>query len=183
MNTRARPDDELLRLTREGDREAFVALHGRFAPPGYALAFRLSGNADLAADVVQDAFIALINGSQAYRFDGRLRAYFLRMIANSVFSLQRSVRAQASALSRWAPVSEPLPNGLALQSLTADAAWGALRRLSHVERVVVILRACLDLKFREIADVLAESESAAKMRYYRAIARLREALNAWEDPE
>ncbi len=183
MHTDTRDGDELLRLTRAGDREAFARLHARLVRPGYALALRLSGNADLAADVVQDAFIDLVNDSPGYRFDGRLRAYFLRMIANGVYSLQRSVRAQVAVLRRWAPVSEPSPNGLALHALTADAAWGALRELGHAERTVVILRACLDLKFREIADVLAESESTTKMRYYRAIARLRQALNAWEDSE
>jgi len=181
MSANARSDDELLKSARQGDRNAFAGLHGRLARSGYAFALRVSTNADLAADVVQEAFLELLSGAQGYRFDGRLRAYFLRMIANRLYSIHRSIRTQLAILRKPLLAPEP-PEALAVRSLTAEAAWAALRRLGHAERVVVVLRACLDLKFREIADVLLESESAVKVRYQRAIQRLRHALAGWEDP-
>jgi RNA polymerase sigma-70 factor (ECF subfamily) len=179
MESLARSDDELLQEAREGNREAFGELHARLARPAHAFAYRVCGSADLAADVVQEAFIELLNGARGYRFDGRLRPYLLRMIANSLYSFHRSLRAQTGALRPAPP--DPPPDAVALRSLTAEAAWRALRRLSHAERVVVILRACHGLRFREIADVLVESETAVKTRYHRALQRLRRMLADWGD--
>ncbi len=180
MDPRAPSDDDLLRAARNGDRSAFEALHGRLAGPAYGLARRLAANADLAADVTQDVFIALLNGARGYRFDGRLRAYVLRMIANGVYSVQRAIRRRVAGF----PVrpADPHPEGRAVAASATQAAWHALARLEHAERVVVILRACHELPFGEIAEVLTEPETTVKSRYHRAIERLRRKLAAWEDP-
>lgn len=175
-------DDDLLRAAREGDREAFEELHRRLARPAYALAYRLSGSADAAADVVQDAFVELLNGAKSYRFDGKLRAYLFRMIANGVYSLHRSAKARATALEAVEPRPQPAPETQAVRSVAGQAAFDALRQLTHAERVVVVLRACHEMRFAEIADVLVEPETTVKSRYRRAIQRLRRKLAAWEEP-
>ena len=180
MNASTASDDELLRAARSGDRSAFEALHGRLAGPAYGLASRLAGNAELAADVTQDVLIELVNGARGYRFNGRLRAYLLRMIANGVYSVQRSIRRRVASFPVCA--TEPQPERRAVAASATEAAWQALAHLDHVERVVVILRACHELPFGEIADVLAEPETTVKSRYHRAIERLRRKLAAWEDP-
>jgi RNA polymerase sigma-70 factor (ECF subfamily) len=180
MNASAPPDDELLRAARDGDRGAFETLHERLAPPAYALARRLAGNADFAADVVQDVLIELINGARGYRFDGRLRAYVFRMVANGVYSAQRAIRLRTMGFPRSAQA--PNPEAGAVAAATTDAVWRALGQLDHAERVVVILRACHELPFGEIADVLTEPETTVKSRYHRAIERLRRKLVAWEEP-
>ncbi|MBM3476111.1 MAG: sigma-70 family RNA polymerase sigma factor [Armatimonadetes bacterium] len=179
MDPHALSEDESLRAARSGDRAAFEVLHGRLAGPAYALARRLAGSPDLAADVVQDVFIELVNSARGYRFDGRLRAYVLRMVANSVYSAQRAIRLRTSGF----PVREldRGPEETAVAGSTAGAAWRALAQLDHAERVVVILRACHELPFPEIADVLTEPETTVKSRYHRAIERLRRKLAAWED--
>jgi RNA polymerase sigma-70 factor (ECF subfamily) len=179
MNASAPSDDELLRAARDGDRSAFEMLHVRLAQPAYALARRLAGSADLAADVVQDVFIELINGARGYRFDGRLRPYVFRMVANDVYSAQRAIRLRTIGFPVVAQA--PDPEAGAIAGSTMDAAWRALAQLNHAERVVVILRACHELPFREIADVLTEPETTVKSRYHRAIERLRRKLAAWEE--
>jgi RNA polymerase sigma-70 factor (ECF subfamily) len=177
-----RSDDDLLRAAREGDREAFGELHRRLARPAYALAYRLSGSADAAADVVQDAFIELLNGAESYRFDGKLRAYLFRMIANSVYSIHRSARARATALRGAVTPPAIRPGDAAVLTVAGQAAFDALGQLTHAERVVVILRACHEMRFTEIADVLVEPETTVKSCYHRAIRRLRRKLAAWEEP-
>ena len=179
MDPHALSDDESLRAARDGDRAAFETLHGRLSGPAYALARRLAGSPDLAADVVQDVLIELVNGARGYRFDGRLRAYVLRMIANSVYSAQRSIRLRTAGFVGGCHV--PSPQAQAIRGFTSDAAWSALAQLGHAERVVVVLRACHELSFPEIADVLTEPETTVKSRYHRAIERLRRKLAAWED--
>jgi RNA polymerase sigma factor (sigma-70 family) len=49
----------------------------------------------------------------------------------------------------------------------------ALRRLSHDERLIVVLRYYLDMPFEEIATTLGISTKAARNRVERAVRRLR----------
>ena len=49
----------------------------------------------------------------------------------------------------------------------------ALRRLSHDERLVLVLRYYLDMPFEEIATTLGISTKAARSRVARAVHRLR----------
>src|SRR6476661_9415572 len=62
-------DHGLLALTARGDREAFSRLYDMYSGVAYSLAVRIVRDRDLAADVVQDAFVAV--WKQASRFDSR----------------------------------------------------------------------------------------------------------------
>ena len=62
-------DHGLLALVARGDREAFARLYDQYSEAAYSLAVRIVRDRDLAADVVQDAFLAV--WKQASRFDAR----------------------------------------------------------------------------------------------------------------
>jgi RNA polymerase sigma-70 factor (ECF subfamily) len=56
----------------------------------------------------------------------------------------------------------------------------ALLRLSHDERLIVVLRYYLDLPFEEIATTLGISTKAARTRVERAVRRLRPIIQIQE---
>src|SRR5690242_11906686 len=60
-------DHGLLALVARGDHEAFARLYDGYGAAAHALATRIVRDCDLAADVVQDAFLTIWN--QASRFD------------------------------------------------------------------------------------------------------------------
>lgn len=60
-------DDGLLRRVSAGDEEAFTLLYRRKHPAIYRFALHMSGNAELAEDVTQEVFMALIRNPG--RFD------------------------------------------------------------------------------------------------------------------
>ena len=51
-----------------------------------------------------------------------------------------------------------------------------LRQLSQDDRTVVVFRTVAELEFQEIADILQQNLSTVKMRYQRAIEKLRQLL-------
>jgi len=51
--------------------------------------------------------------------------------------------------------------------------WLGIRRLSVAEQQVIVAHLRFDLTFRDIAGQLGQKESAVKLRYYRALERLK----------
>jgi len=81
-------DGELLRLMVAGDEPAFTALYRRHQGFVYRFALSMSGSTDLAEEVTQEVFLALIR--QAHRYDparGALEAYLCGMARNQVLRL------------------------------------------------------------------------------------------------
>jgi RNA polymerase sigma-70 factor (ECF subfamily) len=65
--TRHAAHDELIARIGAGDREAFALLYRECRPDVYRFAVHMSGSAAQAEDVVQDVFLAVIEGAARYR--------------------------------------------------------------------------------------------------------------------
>src|SRR5690348_17448143 len=59
-------DHGLLALIGRGDREAFARLYDRYGAAAYALAVRIVRDRELAADVVQNVFLAVWTGATQF---------------------------------------------------------------------------------------------------------------------
>jgi RNA polymerase sigma-70 factor, ECF subfamily len=78
-------DDDLLRRLQAGDEGAFGALYQRWQGPVYRLALRLAGSPEVAEDVTQEVFLALIHGANRYDSGrGPLGPYLLGIARNQV---------------------------------------------------------------------------------------------------
>jgi RNA polymerase sigma-70 factor, ECF subfamily len=78
-------DDDLLRRLQAGDEGAFGSLYRRWQGPVYRLALRLAGSPEVAEDVTQEVFLALIHGASRYDSGrGPLGPYLLGMARNQV---------------------------------------------------------------------------------------------------
>ena len=150
--------------------QSFTDLLAPLVQPGYRLACAMLHDAQAAEDVVQEA--SLRAWRKLGRLDdlGRLRAWFLGIVANECRNARRK---------RWVTgVTIGLPNGLSVVSteervVTAADLRRALRQLAHEDRLVVALYFYLDMPLTEVAEVVGTSEGAARARLYRAIRRLR----------
>ena len=90
------PEDiQLLRAIRQGDQAAFQTLYRRHRSGLYSFALLHCGAPDVAADVVQDVFMGLLNDS--YGFDP-----LKGMLANFLYGVARNlVLGHARQNSRW----------------------------------------------------------------------------------
>ena len=78
-------DAELLRLMAAGDEPAFVALYQRHQGPVYRFALLMSGTANVAEEVTQEVFLAMIR--EPHRYDparGSFSAFLYGVARNQV---------------------------------------------------------------------------------------------------
>ncbi len=182
----------LLRDAQNGDLEAFNRLVLAYQGRAYALAMRMMGDGAVAADVTQEAFIALYRHLRDFR-GGSLRAYILRSVTNACYDeLRRRRRKPAVSLetlsrsdgSEEGPAAfEPpdpgeTPEDHLARAEVRRALEECLRRLTDEQRAVVLLADVQAMDYSEVAAVMQTALGTVKSRLARARANLRECLTA-----
>jgi RNA polymerase sigma-70 factor (ECF subfamily) len=174
-------DEVLVVRLAAGDDEAVGELFDRYAPFVLGLARRITGNPQIAEDIVQDVFTALWSAPD--RFDsgrGSLRAYLgaqtygraIDVLRSDTRRRAREERVGTSALSRGTthgcdPISA---------ATLAEVVREAINRLPVEQRAAVELVFWHGLTGREVARVLGIPEGTAKSRLRLAQLKLSEWL-------
>jgi RNA polymerase sigma-70 factor (ECF subfamily) len=169
----------LVAEARDGDRSAFDALVRRTWADTYSLAFRLTGNAEDARDVCQEAYLRAFRGLRRFRGDARFTTWLYRITANCASTqLGRRRRHRHEELDDDLELNDLSPSidpvGRSESASLRDAVQKALAALPPKLRAVVVLRDIYDLSHEVIAAELGISVSAAKVRLHRARHRLRD---------
>jgi len=137
---------------------------------------------DLTQDVFQRAFAALA----AFRGDASTRTWLLQIARNRCIDHLRARRkdpwggAADDGEPDAQPDEAPLPHDLILRRNDVE---DALSRLSEGERALVVLRFKNGLEYAELAEAFGLREGTVRMRISRALAKMRELLEAREARE
>ena len=171
---------------RRGDESAFESLVRLYEKRVFALATRMCGNPEDAAEAAQEAFLAAWQGLRFFRGDSSFSTWLYRLTSNAcVDLLRREGRHRAAAgpslddeeLNRDVPDSTvPSPQEEAeRRELRAQIEEG-LRALSPEHRQVLVLREMHQLSYDEIADALDLDVGTVKSRISRGRKQLRNFL-------
>ena len=176
-------DVVLLRALRHGDEQAFEALFSRHYPRVYSVALRITGDAQEAEELAQDAFLKLYRRPLPERDDANVVGWLYRVVSNDAFNAVRSRRRRLAWLRRLAR-SEPRGGEdsadpaqiVAGQDAAADVRR-ALARLPEKQGAALALRAAglsyaevaqaLDVKPASVGALLARAERALRTHYLR----------------
>ena len=161
----ARPADERLRADadfverlKSGDSLAYDTLVTRYSGQIYGLLFRLTQDAEEAADHTQDTFLQVLRSVRKFRGDSELKTWLFRIAINESRNRFRwwKRRKRESTVSLDA---QPVRDGLPLNETLADSSEDPERALIRRQERERIERALNDLplSFRE-AVVLCDVE-------------------------
>jgi RNA polymerase sigma-70 factor, ECF subfamily len=167
-------DEALLRRVGEGDRAALRELYERHAPWLSLRLLRRCGDRELAAEVLQDTFVAVWRSARAYRGRGEVAAWLWGIGVRRLVDRLRRVR-RASPAPNEADL-EPSAEDRVLAGIEFGDLAGALRRLSPELRAVLQATVLDGLTAREAAGLLGIPVGTVKTRLMRAKAELRRAL-------
>ena len=168
----------LVRAAQEGDKEAFGQIVGRFQDMAFASAYALLGNAMLAQDAAQDAFVDAFRTLHLLREPAAFPGWFRRIIFKHS---DRQVRGKPLTL---APLEaaydmrspQPGPHDLLEEALLRQDVDGAIQLLPANQRMVVSLFYIEGYSQAEIADFLEIPVTAVKKRLFNARNNLRERI-------
>lgn len=149
---------------------------GRFI---YTVAYRLTGSASDADDLVQEVLLRVQRGLATYT-PGNLRGWLSRITTNAFLdSVRRSKRRPTSALpddvDLVLPASAAADIDSASQRLPEDL-QEALLQLPAEFRAAVVLSDVVGFAYQDVADALSVPVGTVRSRIHRGRSRLREIL-------
>lgn len=175
--------EELVRAAAEGDQDAFAQLVALHEKRVYALAVRMTGSREDAADVAQEAFLAAWRGLPSFRGEAGFATWLYRLTANAAIDqLRRGRRRRGEAslndeeLGLDAVDPAPTPQERAENEGLREAVRWAMGELSREHRQVLALREFQELSYEEIAGQLGVDLGTVKSRLSRARGALRKIL-------
>jgi RNA polymerase sigma-70 factor, ECF subfamily len=196
--SRDESDEGLMLRYQKGDVRAFEVLLSRHRRPVFNFLLRYVGEPAQAEDLLQEVFLRVIKGADAYQRQAKFTTWLYTIARNLCVDASRRGKHR-KAYSLDAPMShhDEGKDGGSLLDVVPDRAAGterkvigkelsgklqlAIFKLSDDQREVFLMREFLDMPFKEIADVVGCPENTVKSRMRYALEKLREELEEYAD--
>jgi RNA polymerase sigma-70 factor, ECF subfamily len=191
-------EEQLIARSQRGDVDAFNQLVLRYQQTAYGAVFRMLGDADMAADITQDAFLAAFRGITSFRGGSSFRAWLLRIASNQVCDYwRRTQRHPVESLDVLTDEDEPHsasdlgalvetgqetnPEEYLLSQELQELIQRGLQELSLDQRIAVVLCDIQGLSYEEIATATQVSLGTVRSRIARGRERLRNYLYQYRE--
>jgi len=171
-------NSELVKKSQLGEKAAFEQLVIRHQELVFSLAYKLTGNREMANDVAQESFIRAWKAIEKFRGDSTFSTWIYRITVNTAWTLRK--KAKKHNTLNIDDTYEPIvidekkdPELVAINSDLSSVLINALDKLPIEQRIIVELKNIEGRSHKEIADYLDISVTAAKVRLHRAHQKLR----------
>ena len=169
MNTRDQStvlDELLVFRCQAGDRRAFELLGKKWNTRLLRYATRITKDGEAAQDIVQDTWIAIINGLRGLNDPARFSAWAMRIVANKCRDWIRREQSRRGAMSDLAVDADTAPETKTQGRF--DGLLEGLRLLPENQRTVLRMFYLEELTISEVAELLAVPVGTVKSRLFHA---------------
>ncbi len=166
-------EEQQLILAAKKDLSKFDALYDQYFESIFRFIYRRTGRENLTADLCSQTFLKALQNLKRYEFRGvPFSAWLYRIASNEVNKYYRKTKKIMEFSLEEQVISEVLEEDDLLEE-QLEYLEKFIGNLSTEEIMILELRFFENRSFQEIAYILEISESAAKMRTYRAIDKLK----------
>lgn len=153
----------------------FHELYSRYADDVYRFAHWLTGNPHDARDITSETFVRAWTAPEEPRME-TVKAY-LFTIARNLHRKEWRRQSRLETLDETMLDQAAQPDEAAVNQDEFRRASAAVQTLPEIDRTVLLLRAEQELSYEDIAAVTGLSVTAAKVKVFRARAKLAALLN------
>ena len=155
-----------------GLRQKLDAAYAEHAPSLGRLAYLLTGDAAVAEDLMQEAFVRTFARFGHLRRRDALAGYLRETVVNLAHKHFRRVSTERSYVEAARSTNWISPPDLALR----EQLWAALRELPYRQRCALVLRFYEDLSEQETARLLGCRVGTVKSLVHRGLSSMREQI-------
>ena len=169
-------DLKLAGLLKKGDQRAYTEIFERYNRLLIKHTFQILQNQELAADIVQDVFLALWQKRDNITFHTSLSSYLYKATRNKVFdalSHQKVVLRYADSISQFMEEGQYITDDLVREKELSALIEKEIASLPPRMQEVFRLSRERELSYKEIAEQLNISDQTAKLQVHNALKILR----------
>ncbi|MGI8669292.1 MAG: sigma-70 family RNA polymerase sigma factor [Aridibacter sp.] len=185
-------ETQFIEKLKQGDAQAFDTFVQRYTSDIYGLLYRITEDAEEAADLTQETFIKAFKAIKKFRGDAELKTWLFRIAVNQSKNRfrwwkrrkrEKTVSLDAPIGNSETPLSETIQTNFAnpeentLQNERQKFLKKALQELPDIFREAVVLCDIEGLSYEEISNVLEINPGTVKSRIARGREELRKKLN------
>ena len=161
------------------DKAEFHQAIARYSERWFGACLRITGDAGLAEDALQDALLSAWRKRGQYQSTAQLETWIHRIAVNAALQLLRRQRpGRQEPLEVEPPDETRSPERLVQQAALAGDLERALGGLSDMERVCFVLKHLEQWQLSEIATELGGSVGSVKQALFRGVKKLRVSMTA-----
>ena len=165
-------ESELITSCLNHNRLAQKALYEKYCNGMYTIAFRMAGEQDLAADILQEAFIKVFKSLKTFRKESSLGAWIKTIVVRTALS---RLKKQPKFNEYEAHLHETAVDWG--HYLDAEYLEQAIRMLPDGYRAVFVLIEIEGYAHKEVAELLGISIGTSKSQLFYAKKRLRQSIS------
>lgn len=157
-----------------GDKEAYTVLIDTYKKPVFNLAYRLTGNYHEAEDLAQDTFVKAYAKLKYFNPQKSFFTWMYSLSLNIIRNhLKKKKRAKFLEIDNNSAAESSSPERSMIELQEIELLQRCFNRLPVDVREIIALKYYQGLSFESIADIYGISLSAAKMRVYRGLEKLK----------
>jgi RNA polymerase sigma-70 factor (ECF subfamily) len=182
-------DQELVALTREGNKQAYRMLVERYQSRAYAIAFEILRSREDAQDVVQEAFVKAYLSIKKFEGKASFYTWLYRIVYNLAIDYKRKLSRRGGGPREYDEHTSDSQDGVLRFSAAVrdpqEALYSkeqalriqeVLASISEEHRTVVMLREIEGMSYEDIAKTLNISKGTVMSRLHYARKKLQEGL-------
>ncbi len=179
-------DRELIESFLAGNRAAFEELVRPYLDRVYNALFRMVGNPDDAADLLQETLLRAFRNLAGFHGESAFYTWLFRIAMNLALSRKRSRRRTMTmdpieSMDQLADGKDQPPESNLVRDEQKNLVQRALEVVDADHRAILVLKDIEGLKYEQISEILNIPLGTVRSRLHRARLELEKILRPWFD--